>query len=131
MAAHVLRLSRDGVEPAARTAMPVMNRVLYLVEGALTVDRRALAVEFAWYGAGACATAGGAAGATVLRYELVKKDARTPGRPLLGYDIELIRTATISCGAIASTSGSAPKRCRIGTGAAACVISCAARWTCG
>jgi hypothetical protein len=58
MAAHVLRLGRDGVEPAARTALPAMNRVLYLLEGALTVDGRALAVESAWYGAGVCATVG-------------------------------------------------------------------------
>ena len=45
MAAHVLRLSRDRLAPAARTALPPANRVLYLLEGALTVDGRALAAD--------------------------------------------------------------------------------------
>jgi redox-sensitive bicupin YhaK (pirin superfamily) len=89
MSAHVLRLCRVRLEPAARTALPAENRVLFLLEGALTVDGRALAVDSAWHGAGACATVAGPAGATVLRYELVKKDARTPGRPLLARDIAL------------------------------------------
>jgi len=89
MPAHVLRLSRDRLAPAARTALPPANRVLYLLEGALAVDGRALAVGSAWHGAGACATVAGPGGATVLRYELVKKDARTPGRPLLAHDVSL------------------------------------------
>jgi hypothetical protein len=89
MADHVLRLSRDRLEPAARTALPATNRVLYLLEGALTVDGRSLAVDAAWHGAGPCATLAGPAGATVLRYELVRKDARTPGKPLLAHDIAL------------------------------------------
>lgn len=89
MAAHVLRLSRDRLEPAARTALPAMNRVLYLLDGALTVDGRPLALDSAWHGAGACATVAGATGATLLRFELAKHDARTPGRPLLAHDIEL------------------------------------------
>ena len=89
MSDHVLRLSRDRLEPAARTALPAVDRVLYVLEGELTVDGRALAVDSAWHGAGACATVAGPTGATVLRYELVKKDARTPGRPLLAHDIAL------------------------------------------
>jgi hypothetical protein len=89
MADHVLRLHRDRLEPAARTALPATNRVLYVLEGALTVDGRHLAVDSAWHGAGPCGTVAGPAGATVLRYELVKKDARTPGKPLLAHDIAL------------------------------------------
>ena len=89
MADHVLRLSRDRLEPAARTALPATNRVLHLLEGALTVDGRSLAVDSAWHGAGPCATVAGPGGATVLRYELVTKDARTPGKPLLAHDITL------------------------------------------
>jgi hypothetical protein len=89
MAAHVLRLSRDHLEPAARTALPAMNRVLCLLEGALTIDGRTLAVDSAWHGAGACSTVAGSTGATVLRYELVKKDVRTPGKALLAHDIAL------------------------------------------
>ena len=89
MAAHVLRLSRDRLEPAARTALPATNRVLYLLEGALTVGSGNLAVDSAWHGAGPCAVVAGSAGATVLRYELVKKDVRTPGKPLLAHEIAL------------------------------------------
>lgn len=89
MATYLLRLSRDRLEPAARSALPATNRVLYLLEGALTVDGRDLPVDSAWHGAGSCATTAGPAGAIVLRYELVKKDARIPGKPLLAHDIVL------------------------------------------
>ena len=61
----------------------------------------------------------GAAGAAVLRYELVNKDARTPGRPLLAHDIELDRGGAYLMRCDRVESSSAPKRCRIATGAAA------------
>ena len=92
MAVRVLRLSRDRLEPDARTALPAVNRVLYLLEGGLTVDSRSLAVGSAWHGAGTCALAAGPAGATVLRYELVKKDVEIPGKALLAHDIALAST---------------------------------------
>jgi len=89
MTAHVLRLSRDHLEPAARAALPAAARVLYLLDGALTVDSHDVAVDAAWHGSAACALLAGSAGATVLRYELVKKDVRTPGKALLAHDIAL------------------------------------------
>jgi hypothetical protein len=94
MAAHVLRLSRDRFEAATRTALPAANRVFYLLEGALSVDGRRLAVDSAWHGAGPCTTVAGSPGATVLRWELVKKDVRTPGKPLLAHDIALDAAAS-------------------------------------
>ena len=89
MTAHVLRLSRDQLPPAARAALPAAARVLYLLDGALTVDGRNVTVDSAWHGRAPCMLVAGPAGATVLRYELVKKDARTPGKPLLAHDIAL------------------------------------------
>ena len=89
MPGHVLRLSRDRLEPAARAALPATNRVLYLLEGSLTVDGRSVSVDAAWHGAGPCALVAGASGAALLRYELVRKDVRTPGTALLAHDIAL------------------------------------------
>lgn len=89
MTVYVLRLSRDHFEPAARAALPAAARVLYLLDGALTVDGRDVAVDAAWHGRGPCALHAGPGGATVLRYELVNKDVRTPGKPLLAHDIVL------------------------------------------
>ena len=53
------------------------DRVLYLLEGSLTVDGRSVGVDAAWHGTGACALVAGASGATLLRDELVRKDVRT------------------------------------------------------
>jgi hypothetical protein len=91
MTAYVLRLSRDHFEPAARAALPGAARVLCLVDGALTVDGHDMTVDSAWHGRAPCALVAGPAGATVLRYELVQKDVRTPGTPLLAHDIILDR----------------------------------------
>jgi hypothetical protein len=89
MPGHVLRLSRDRLEPAARTALPATNRVLYLLEGALSVDDRSVSVDSAWHGAGPCGLVAGADGATLLRYELVREDVKTPGKALLAHGIAL------------------------------------------
>jgi hypothetical protein len=89
MPGHVLRLTRDRLDPGARSAFPATNRVLYLLDGALTVDGKDVPVDSAWHSAGACSAVAGSSGATVLRYELVSKDAGAPGKPLLAHDIAL------------------------------------------
>jgi quercetin dioxygenase-like cupin family protein len=89
MTAYMLRLTRDVLGPAERSAFPATNRVLYLLDGALTVSGESVPVNGAWHGAGACSTVAGPAGATVLRYELVSKDGPAPGKPLLAHDIAL------------------------------------------
>ena len=91
MTAYLLRLSRDHLGPAARTALPAAARVLYFLDGALTADGHDVTVDSAWHGRAPCALVAGPVGATVLRYELVKKDVRTPGTPLLAHDIVLDR----------------------------------------
>jgi hypothetical protein len=89
MLGHVLRLTRDRMDPGARSALPATNRVLYLLDGALTVDGKSVPVNNAWHGAGNCSAVAGPEGATVLRYELVSKDGPAPGKPLLAHDIAL------------------------------------------
>jgi quercetin dioxygenase-like cupin family protein len=80
MTTYQLRLIRDQIRAGVRAApWPATNRVLYLLEGGLMVDGGGPAVTLdasaAWHGAGACATAAGPAGATVLRFELVRAGA--------------------------------------------------------
>ncbi len=89
MPGHVLRLIRDRLDPGACSAFPATNRVLYLLDGALTVDGKSVPVNSAWRGAGACSAVAGPGGATVLRYELVSKAGPAPGKPLLAHDIAL------------------------------------------
>ena len=60
-------------------ALPAANRVLYLLDGALTVDGKSVPVNGAWHGAGPCEAGAGPAGATVLRYELVGGGAAASG----------------------------------------------------
>ncbi len=89
MTQHILRLMRDRLAPNAREPLPAMNRVLYLLEGALTVDGASVPLNGAWHGAGACTAVAGPAGATVLRYELVGEGAGARGAPILAQDIRL------------------------------------------
>ena len=89
MTTYVLRLSRDHLESAARAALPAAARVLYLLDGAVTVDGRDLSGDSAWHGCAPCALVAGSAGATVLRYELVNKSVRAPDNVLLAHDIVL------------------------------------------
>ena len=93
MAGLVLRLMRDHLQPNAGAALPAMNRVLYLLDGALTVDGKNVTVNSAWHGAGACKVAAGAAGATVLRYELGRDDTPVGATPLLAQALRLDPTA--------------------------------------
>ena len=53
MPGHVLRLTRDRLDPGARSAFPATNRVLYLLDGALTVDGKDVPGDSAWHRAGA------------------------------------------------------------------------------
>jgi quercetin dioxygenase-like cupin family protein len=89
MPGHVLRLTRDRLAANARESLPATNRVLYLLEGALTVDGAGVPLNGAWHGAGACTAVAGPAGATVLRYELVGEGTAARGTPLLAHDIRL------------------------------------------
>jgi len=57
MGGLVLRLMRDHLRPNTRETLPALNRVLYLLEGALTVDGTDVPVNTAWHGAGACTVA--------------------------------------------------------------------------
>jgi len=81
MSAFRLRLTRDGLEAAARPGAPLppINRILYVQEGRLSIDagggQVSLGANAAWYGASACSAAAGAEGATVLRFELVRSTA--------------------------------------------------------
>jgi hypothetical protein len=93
MAGLVLRLMRDHLQANTRAALPAMNRVLYLLQGALNVDGKDVLVNSAWHGAGACSVAGGRAGATVLRYELGRDDTPAGATPLLAQALRLDQTA--------------------------------------
>jgi len=79
MNGYRLRLTRDRFETGARPGAPLppMSRILYVQEGQLSIDagggRVSLNANEAWYGASSAAA--GAAGATVLRYELVRSAA--------------------------------------------------------
>ena len=100
-----LRLTRDELEPQARlrAPLPPLNRVLYALDGQLSIEagasRASLNANEAWHGAGPCAVAAGPTGASILRYELVKAGAPvTPAAGarstlLLEHDIRLDRTA--------------------------------------
>jgi quercetin dioxygenase-like cupin family protein len=88
MSTYELRLTRDRLEAQSRyvSALPAMNRVLYVLDGDLTVaaggQQAALGPNTAWHGATACMAAAGREGATVLRYELVRSG--TPPAPAAG-----------------------------------------------
>jgi quercetin dioxygenase-like cupin family protein len=87
MSGHVLRVTRDQLAAGGRYATPLaaMNRVLYVLDGDVTVEagaRAPVATNAAWHGAGPCAAVAGSKGATVLRYELVR--AGTPPAPAAG-----------------------------------------------
>ncbi len=87
---HALRLLRDRLDPGARLMLPALNRVLYVLEGAVSLDGADLHANGAWHGAGACTATAGGGGATVLRYELVGPGAPAPaGVVVLEHAIRL------------------------------------------
>jgi len=89
----VLRLIRDHMRPNTGATLPAMNRVLYLLDGALTVDGKTVPVNTAWHGAGVCKVAAGPAGATVLRYELGRDDTPVGVTPVLAQALRLDQSA--------------------------------------
>lgn len=78
MSTYELRLTRDRLGPQGRyvSALPAMNRILYVLDGGLTVEAggkpAVLDPNTAWHGAAGCMAVAGRDGATVLRYELVR-----------------------------------------------------------
>ena len=76
---YTLRLCEDTLPVAGRGALGALNRVLYVRRGAAvlaTAEREGrLAEGEAWHGAHGCEIHGGEAGATVLRYELIRGSA--------------------------------------------------------
>jgi hypothetical protein len=96
--AYALRLCEDALPASSRCSLPALNRVLYPRRGAVTVTTGAGATRVvenqAWHGAGACEVSAASAGATVLRYELIRGPVPVGGpegatRVLLEHAIDL------------------------------------------
>jgi quercetin dioxygenase-like cupin family protein len=97
--AHALRLYEDTLPPDAVGALVAQTRVLYARRGTVVIagasPEARLAEGDAWHGAGACRITADAAGATVLRYELIRTGApletvaHVVTRLLLEHAIEL------------------------------------------
>jgi quercetin dioxygenase-like cupin family protein len=70
----ILRLFTDRLEPKAEERLPGGNRVIYVREGDVLVraggHAAGLGSNSAWHGSDAAAVTAGAAGATLLRWEL-------------------------------------------------------------
>ena len=81
MPQYTLRLHTDRLEPKAEGRLPAGNRVIYVREGDAIVraggQAAGLAANSAWHGRDAVTVTAGAAGATLLRWELAGGD--TPG----------------------------------------------------
>ena len=92
MSARHLRLFRDRVTPGQSWTLPPAARVLYAHTGDLVVGHDSatapVPAETAWHGAAACEVRA-AAGATVLRWELVQEDAARDGELVLEQAMEL------------------------------------------
>ena len=78
---HVLRLTEDRVAPGGRVTLPALNRVLYVLDGALALDGVSVRANEARHATHSSSVVAGPAGAIVLRYELVR--AGTPSAPAL------------------------------------------------
>lgn len=72
---HTLRLLEDQLAPGARTTLAALNRVLYVSNGEIVVERAGRTVPIgagaAWHGGTECVVSAGVSGATVLRFELL------------------------------------------------------------
>jgi len=83
MPRYVLRLHTDRLEPKAEFRLDRCNRVVYVRDGDAIVRAGAhaagLAANSAWHGADAVALTAGAAGATLLRWELAAESAAPGG----------------------------------------------------
>lgn len=101
MSGYVLRLMLDRLEAGARyhQPLPLINCVLYVLAGALTISDSGKQTRVdengAWYGARETTATAGPQGATVLRYELVPQVAPAAhiagiaSKPLLEHPIDL------------------------------------------
>ena len=74
MTTYTLSLSTDGLAPKAEGRLPTGNRVIYVRDGDVIVraggQAAGLAANSAWQGRDAVAVTAGAAGTTLLRWEL-------------------------------------------------------------
>ena len=95
---YALRLCEDTLGISGRYSLLALNRVLYVRRGALVTVTGAREVpvlaDQAWHGVGACEVGAGGAGATVLRYELIRGSAPVGGpgsaaKVLLEHTIDL------------------------------------------
>jgi quercetin dioxygenase-like cupin family protein len=88
MNGYALRLTEDRLQAGGSYPQPLprTNRVLYVLNGELTVSsdggKARVSQNSAWYGSGECAVTTGPQGASVLRYELMR--AGTPAARVLG-----------------------------------------------
>ncbi len=93
----VLTLAEDIVPPRDRRGLGAAHRILYVLAGDLVVagdgSSVPLAADGVWHGDGPCEAVAGAAGATVLRWELTRAGAPTlvgaGTRVLLAQPMEL------------------------------------------
>jgi hypothetical protein len=95
---YLLRLTRDVLRARHRGSLPALPRILYMLDGQLSIDsggaQASLKGNEAWHGAGPCAVTAGPEGATVLRYELVRSAVPVAAStPLLERTIQLETTA--------------------------------------
>ena len=91
-------LSGDGAFDAALPAMP---RMIFVVHGAATVERRMLGDGEAWFGAGSLAVTPGNAGATCWRFELAPSsaaDGTARGRAVVSHEKLSVRLASLPAG---------------------------------
>jgi len=84
----VLRLTWDRLAPGGRLTLPALNRVLYVLDGALALDGVQVDANEARHDTRACSVIAGSAGATVLRYELVRAGTPSPAA-LLEHTLRL------------------------------------------
>jgi quercetin dioxygenase-like cupin family protein len=89
-----LVLAEDVVSAGGRHALPALGRVLYVRAGEIVVSaggrEERVATDRAWHGAGEVAMVGaGAAGATVLRWELARGGAAA-ARPAAGVTTRVL-----------------------------------------
>ena len=94
MSGWSLRLFRDRLAGAASRALPPAARVLYAHTGDVVVTHDGVTAtvtqDSAWHGAGACTARAGAAGATLLRWELVRTAAGRDGEVVLEQVMDLV-----------------------------------------
>ncbi len=85
MKTYALRLLEDRLQPGCEIvpAVPARNRVIYVVEGDVTVTSEGgpqmRGANEAWFGAAPCSVEGGAHGARLWRWELVSSPPADDG----------------------------------------------------